>query len=347
MSEEELPKAEKNGENNRENNVPTATADQFLILKHIGSGAYGEVAAVKKLVGNDENEIYAMKAMEKKKMGKNKKMVEHEWKLLTSINNPFFMTMRYSFQTHRHIVFVMPFAGGGDMLTMMEKSCLTEKSAEFYLCELVEGIGYLHENEILHRDVKLENLLVGHDGHLLITDYGLSATSCNSDDAIEGTIGTRHTMAPEIHLKKRYGPACDWWSVGITYCDMRSSKSVFDGDDSVQYSESTVKKRPRIPNCLSPRERSLVNKLIVRDPAQRLGGGVDGTSAIKQHDYFKNVLWQDVILKKLVPPFIPSNEMITNFECFPEHQKGSQFPSFEHPVNLYWENIDYTHPSLI
>ncbi|CCD61756.1 Protein kinase domain-containing protein [Caenorhabditis elegans] len=334
-----------NGENG-ENHAPAATIEDFEILKHIGSGAYGEVAAVRKLNGCDTETIYAMKVMEKRRMSKHKDMVEHEWKILTTIHNPFFMKMSYSFQTKRHLVFVMPFAGGGDMLTMMENECLIEESAHFYLCELVEGIGYLHEKHIVHRDVKLENLLIGNDGHLMITDYGLSATGCDAEDAIQGVIGTRHTMAPEVHLEKKYGTSCDWWAVGITYCDMRSDKAVFDGADSKEYSDSTAKKRPRLPKVLSPRERGFVNKLIVRDPTQRLGNGPDGTATVKAHDMFKGVVWEDVLAKKLVPPFIPDAEMISTFKCFPEQTKQTKFPTFEHPVPLYWTDIDFTDPSL-
>lgn len=334
---------------NIENELPdVATVDQFEVLKHIGSGAYGEVAAAKKNIGKDKDTIYAMKVMEKKRMGKHKDMVDHEHKILTTVRNPFFMSMKYSFQTNRHIVFIMPLAGGGDMLTMLDKGCLSEDTSRFYLCELVEAIGYLHEKKILHRDIKLENLLIANDGHMLITDYGLSATGCDNDDAIEGLIGTRHTMAPEVHLKKRYGPASDWWAVGITYCDMRSDKSVFEGGNSLEYSDSTAKKRPKFPMCLSPREREFVNKLIVRDPNRRLGFGPDGTSAVKSHGFFKDVVWEDVLEKKLVPPFIPDEETISTFKCFPESARAaSKFPTFDHQVPLYWDDINYTDPDLL
>ncbi|KAF1745719.1 hypothetical protein GCK72_022166 [Caenorhabditis remanei] len=316
---------------NDENQLPaTAKVEHFDMLQHIGSGAYGEVAAVKKNVGKDIGVVYAMKAMDKKRMGKHKEMVDHEWKILTTVRHPLMMRMKYAFQTYRHIVFIMPLAGGGDMLTMMDKGCLSESDAHFYLVELVEGVAYLHSKNILHRDLKLENLLIGNDGHMLITDYGLCATHCDAQDAIEGVIGTRHTMAPEVHLKKKYGPASDWWAVGITYCDMRSDKSVFEGGNSLEYSNSTAKKRPKFPACLSCREREFVTKVVVRDPCNRLGGGDNGTENIKAHNIFKTVCWQDVIEKKLTPPFVPDEETINTFKCFPDSAlAANKFPTFE------------------
>uniref|UniRef100_A0A1I7UPU6 Protein kinase domain-containing protein n=1 Tax=Caenorhabditis tropicalis TaxID=1561998 RepID=A0A1I7UPU6_9PELO len=326
---------------------PVATIEDFEVIKHIGSGAYGEVGAARKTCGVDQGEIYAMKVMEKKRMIKHEDMVQHEWKILTTIENPFFMSMKYSFQTNRHLIFVMTLAGGGDMLTLIEKECLSEPSAHFYLCELVEAVGYLHSQHIIHRDIKLENLLVANDGHLLVTDYGLAATNKFAEDSTEGLIGTRHTMAPEIHLKKKYGPSCDWWAVGITYCDMRSDKPCFDGDTSTEYSESTVKRRPRLPKCLSPRERGFLNRLIVRNPSQRLGTGPDGTMYVKRHDIFKAVNWDDVVAKKMVPPFVPNQEMIKNFKCFPESAKNASFPTFEHPTPIYWPVVDFTAEALL
>lgn len=154
--------------------------------------------------------------------------------------------MSYSFQTKRHLVFVMPFAGGGDMLTMMENECLIEESAHFYLCELVEGIGYLHEKrelileigrfllnwkciaDIVHRDVKLENLLIGNDGHLMITDYGLSATGCDAEDAIQGVIGTRRTIFSLFALKKKSKPNSDVFSAGWNSSQSLRNRNIVD-----------------------------------------------------------------------------------------------------------------------
>ncbi|CAI2355597.1 unnamed protein product [Caenorhabditis sp. 36 PRJEB53466] len=328
--------------------MPAATIDQFDIIRHIGSGAYGEVAAVRKIDGKDKNVVYAMKVMDKKRMSRHKDMVDHEWKILTTINNPFFVRMSHSFQTNRKLVFVMPLAGGGDMLSMVEREYLNETEAHFYLCELVEGVSYLHEKHILHRDIKLENLLIGMDGHLLLTDYGLSATHCGGDEAIEGLIGTRHTMAPEVHLGNKYGLASDWWAVGITYCDMRSDKCLFDGEDNKEYADNTAKKRPRFPKNLTPHERGFVNKLIVRDPTKRLGSGQKGTAEVKAHCFFKTVVWTEVLEKKLTPPFIPTAEQIANLLFFPKAANENKFPKFEeNEVPILWDDVDYMDPSLI
>ncbi|ULT79388.1 hypothetical protein L3Y34_010191 [Caenorhabditis briggsae] len=346
---------------NDENMLPEQmNVDHFLFLKHIGNGAYGEVAAVEKKTGKDKGTIYAMKAMEKKKMGKHKEMVDHEWRILTTIDSPFFMTMKYAFQSARHILFVMPLAGGGDLLTNIEmikgdkpdddknKELLKDDQAFFYLCELVEAVGYLHKKQIVHRDIKLENLLVANDGHLLVTDYGLSATGCDSDTSVEGTVGTRHVMAPEIFQKQCYGPASDWWSVGITLCDMRSGRSVFNPKNSseIEYSKSTCTKRARIPVELNQGEREFVKKLLVADPVARIGYGTNGTDDIKKQFLFRNVNWEDVLAKKLIPPFVPNAEQIRTFECLP-CPTNSNWPTFIHATPLYWDDIDYVSSELL
>uniref|UniRef100_A0A8R1DFB4 Non-specific serine/threonine protein kinase n=1 Tax=Caenorhabditis japonica TaxID=281687 RepID=A0A8R1DFB4_CAEJA len=326
----------------------TACADQFDVLRHIGSGAYGEVAAVCKMDGKDKGTVYAMKVMDKKKMLDKKEMVDHEWNILTTINNPFFIKLAYSFQTNRKVVFVMLLAGGGDMLTMIERECLDEDQSKFYICEVIEGLSYLHEKEILHRDIKLENLLIGNDGHVLLTDFGLSATHCDSKDSIGGMIGTRHIMAPEIHMGQKYGFAADWWAVGVTYCDMRSRSTLWDGDDNKEYCDNAAKKRPKFPKVLSPKERGFVNKLIVRDPEKRLGGGSLGSEEIKSHEFFNDVEWSDVSAKKLTPPFIPSAEQLDALEFFPTPKGDRVFPKLQSKAApLDWEDINYTASELI
>lgn len=151
------------------------------------------------------------------------------------------------------------------------------------------------------------------------------------------------TMAPEIHLGNSYGQASDWWAVGITYCDFRDGKCIFDDTQGeTSYSDNTVKKRPKLPKEMSPRERGFVLKLLSKDPTTRLGA--KGVDEVKTHDLFRNVDWNDVLDKKvscfsmcsknrktfqIVPPFVPTLEQIDNLEFFPADAINRPLPTFE------------------
>lgn len=158
----------------RRNPVSTAHYD---IIRKIGQGSFGEVFLVRH---RGDRNLYAMKKLQKKDMIY-KRQVNHVWLerfVLASVGeHPLVVKMHYSFQDRDHLYFIMEYLHGGDMMTMLiRQDYLREDWARFYIAELVVAIDALHRTGIIHRDIKPDNILFRKDGHICLSDFGLSKT---------------------------------------------------------------------------------------------------------------------------------------------------------------------------
>ena len=139
------------------------------------------------------------------------------------------MGLHSSFQTDSQLIFVMEFVRGGDLLFHMQRRRrLPEGNARFYSAEISLALHFLHENGIIHRDLKLDNVLIDDKGHIKVTDYGMSKVGIRPGDTTSSIKGTPNYMAPEIILGNRYSFSVDWWALGVLLCEMLTGRPPFD-----------------------------------------------------------------------------------------------------------------------
>jgi tRNA A-37 threonylcarbamoyl transferase component Bud32 len=210
------------------------TPQDFELLKVIGMGAFGKVLQVK---NKHSQEILAMKVISKRLLKRKTTYIENihaEREILTKAKHPFIVNMHCSFQTKEKLFIIMDFLAGGELfLRLGRQGIFLEKTAAFYIGEIVLALEHLHSRGILHRDLKPENILLSTDGHLCLTDFGLAkdfqwddnGTDINEDGKALTVCGTQEYMAPEMVARKGYGKAADWWSLG-------KIRSKFNNDNS-------------------------------------------------------------------------------------------------------------------
>ncbi len=156
------------------------TIREFEPLAIIGKGAFGEVRVCREI---STGEIVAIKKMRKDDMyQKNQIMhVRTEKEILTSARTPWVVNLRYSFQDDFFLYLVMDFLPGGDLMSLlMKKDILTENEARFYTAEMILSIEAVHNLNSIHRDLKPDNILIDRDGHIELSDFGLSKLSDNT-----------------------------------------------------------------------------------------------------------------------------------------------------------------------
>ena len=155
-----------------------ASPSQFELLKVLGQGSYGKVFLVRKTIGNDKGFLYAMKVLKKATLKVRDRMrTKTERDILTEVEHPFIVKLHYAFQTEGKLYLVLDFMRGGDLYTRLSKEqCwkLKEADARFYVAELVLALEHLHKLGVIYRDMKPENLLLDSEGHIALTDFGLS-----------------------------------------------------------------------------------------------------------------------------------------------------------------------------
>ncbi|XP_067831745.1 ribosomal protein S6 kinase alpha-5-like isoform X1 [Heptranchias perlo] len=291
--------------------------ENFELLKVLGTGAYGKVFLVRKVSGHDTGKLFAMKVLKKASIIQKAKTTEHtktERQVLEQIRqSPFLVTLHYAFQTDAKLHLILDYVSGGELFThLYQRDHFTEAEVRIYIGEIVLALEHLHKLGIIYRDVKLENILLDSDGHVVLTDFGLSKEFVTDEkERTYSFCGTIEYMAPEIIRGSRsgHGMSVDWWSLGILMFELLTGASPFtlEGEKNSQgeVSRRIMQADPPLPSEITSAGRDLIQKLLIKDPKRRLGSGPKGASEIKHHPFFRGINWDDLVAKRIPAPFKP------------------------------------------
>jgi len=280
----------------------------FDLLKVVGKGAFGKVMMVRKKEGNDAGRIFAMKVL-KKSVVVAKGQVEHtktERSVLMEIRHPYVVCLRYAFQTEDKLYLVTDYYNGGSLFYHLRKSRgFSEGRAKFYAAQLLLALEHLHKQHIVYRDLKLENVLMDHDGHIALTDFGLSKMGVDDSRGASTFCGTAEYIAPELLRGLRYGAMVDWWSFGILLYEMMAGRTPFYDKNRKLMFYNIINCDPHFPPTFRDSACRVLRGLLIRDPAERLGGGAAGADAIKSHAFFSDIDFEALLAKQIAAPYHP------------------------------------------
>jgi len=293
------------------------TLGDFELLKVIGRGTYGKVMQVRR---KDTGEIYAMKVLKKENIfaRNDPKDLQHtiaERNVLALVNNqahPFILGLKFAFHTPAKLYYVLNFCNGGDLYYLLSRcKKFKEHQARFYAAEVFLALQHLHSLGVIYRDLKPENVLLDSDGHVKLTDFGLSKESQTADTFC----GTPVYLAPEIWKRQTYGFEVDWWSLGCVLYEMVCGLPPFWGETIKDVYKKVLHTQPQFNKKDNPMEdscRSIIEGLLAQEPAKRLGN-VDNGNDIKTHPFFaaplksdpksEPVAWEGLLTKATKPPF--------------------------------------------
>ncbi|CAL0322274.1 unnamed protein product [Lupinus luteus] len=337
--------------------------DDFEIIKPISRGAFGRVFLAKKRTTGD---LFAIKVLRKADMVR-KNAVESilaERDILITVRNPFVVRFFYSFTCRENLYLVMEYLNGGDLYSLLRNlGCLDEEIARVYIAEVVLALEYLHSLRVVHRDLKPDNLLIAHDGHIKLTDFGLSKVGLiNSTDdlsgpAVSGTsllgedephlatselkrelrkkrsaVGTPDYLAPEILLGTGHGYTADWWSVGVILFELLVGLPPFNAEHPQRIFDNILNRKipwPAVPEEMSPEAQDLIDRLLTKDPDLRLGAR--GASEVKQHVFFKDINWDTLARQKAA--FVPASESALDTSYFTSRYSWNTSEGLAYPTS--------------
>jgi len=309
-------------------------ADDFNLIKVIGRGAFGEVQLVRHRF---TSKVYAMKLLSKYEMIKrsDSAFFWEERDIMAHANSEWLVQLHFAFQDDRYLYMVMDYMPGGDLVNMMSNYEVPEDWARFYTAEVVLALDAIHSMGFVHRDVKPDNMLLDHQGHLKLADFG-TCMKMGRDGMVrsETAVGTPDYISPEV-LKSQggtgeYGRECDWWSVGVFLYEMLVGDPPFYADSLIGTYHQIMDHQNslKFPDDV---EMSKVAESLIRgfltDRNQRLGR--NGVEEIMKHPFFKNDAWDFHTIRDCVPPVvtdIKSDDDTQHFEDVENDTPDENFP---------------------
>lgn len=300
--------------------VRKMTASDFTPLRCLGTGTYGTVILVKQV---RTGRLFAQKQFRKASLTVRQQLVEQtntERAILESINrHPYVVKLYYAFQDQEKLYLILEYAQGGELFTrMMTEGMFPEEIAAFYMAEMILALDHLHNTVgVVYRDLKPENCLLDADGHLLLTDFGLSKVAVDGDYRCRSMTGTLEYMAPEVIQQQSYGPEVDWWSFAVLGFEMLAGASPFRAANDAKIQEKIVKTKLVLPFFMSVDARDLLTRLLRKKPKERLGARMPkDLQIIKGHRFFRKIDWNKLQKRQVEPPFKPivtDPELAENF----------------------------------
>lgn len=295
-------------------------ATDFTPLSCLGKGTFGTVHLVKQKA---TGKLFAQKMFRKASLTVQKTLIEQtktERAILESINrHPFVVKLFYAFQDQEKLYLILEYAQGGELFThLATERMFPEDTAAFYMAEMVLALEHLHHTVgVVYRDLKPENCLLDAEGHLLLTDFGLSKVAVEGADRCKSFLGTIEYMAPEIILGQMYDKAVDWWSFGAMGFDLLTGAPPFQANNHAKIQQKIVKNKLAIPYFIGPDAKDFLTRLLRKEPRKRLGGSMPkDMQTIKQHRFFRKIDWKKLEKRELEPPIKPvitKPELAENF----------------------------------
>jgi len=288
----------------------------------LGTGSFGKVRLVRH---KKTSSIFALKQLAKSLILRTKQL-EHimaEKNILAQLQFPFIVQFFGSLQDEKHVYLVLEYVIGGEFFTHLRSANrFPNDTGRFYAAGVVLAFEHLHDQDIIYRDLKPENLLLDNVGYVKVTDFGFAK---RVDPTIKTwtLCGTPEYLAPEIILNKGHGKAVDWWALGVLIYEMLVGYPPFYSEDRMALYQNILSGKVDYPRHVSRQARDIISKLLTADLTRRLGTLRHGSKDIRRHPWFRGFDWNALMCKKLTAPIVPhaqSEDDTSYFDEYPEEE---------------------------
>jgi serine/threonine protein kinase len=253
-----------------------------------------------------------------------------------SISHPFIVNMISTFQDKKRICVLLEYVNGGELFSYLRnEGQLPDKTVKVYSGEIVLAFSYLHGKMIAYRDLKPENILIDSEGFMKVTDFGFAKVV---EDRTWTLCGTPEYLAPEIIQSKGHNMGVDWWAVGILVFEMLAGYPPFYDENPFGIYQQVLEQEPSFPQgSFKGSAKSLIKKLLVKDPTKRLGCLFGGSNDVQDHKWYGELDWELMFRREIESPYIPDVKSAVDtsqFDPYPESTcENAAVPSDQTPFD--------------
>uniref|UniRef100_F1KX43 Protein kinase C n=1 Tax=Ascaris suum TaxID=6253 RepID=F1KX43_ASCSU len=301
--------------------LTSVSLKDFNFIKVLGKGSFGKVMLAERK-GTDE--VYAVKILKKDVILQDDDVecTMCEKRILAlAARHPFLTAIHSCFQTSDRLFFVMEYVNGGDLMFQIQRARkFDEPRARFYAAEVTCALQFLHRNQVIYRDLKLDNILLDAEGHCRLADFGMCKEGITKDNLTSTFCGTPDYIAPEILQEMEYGVSVDWWALGVLMYEMMAGQPPFEADNEDDLFEAILHDDVLYPVWLTKEAVNILKAFMTKNALKRLGcvQSQGGEDAIRAHPFFRDMDWEALEARRVKPPFKPkirSKRDVNNFDA--------------------------------
>lgn len=253
----------------RHNHGEFCSIDDFEILNELGKGGYSVVYLVKH---KSTSKKYALKCAMKFRKGKDRsERTRQEVEVLSKLRHRRIIRLKGWFEDEDNIYLVLQYLSGRDLSKYFRRNLPSKETSIKIMHQIVDAVKYCHRKGIIHRDIKLDNILINKNLDIKLTDFGLCAIRENSREYFYDEVGTARYTAPELLNGDGYDESVDVWAIGIILFLLLTGKYPFDGSKRKSIFRRILKKRIDYDKYdLDENEIHLLKRLLCKNPRYRI-----------------------------------------------------------------------------
>lgn len=311
---------------------------ELKVLGTLGKGSFGHVQLVQ---DKGSGTTYALKAVSKARIVETGQQghIMSEKNVMMQLNHPFLVRLFQTYKDRDKLYFLLEPMLGGELFTLLRNQTLfDENTSRFYASCVVSAFEYMHDLDIIYRDLKPENLLFDDMGYVKIADFGFAKKVTGRTWTL---CGTPDYLAPEIVAGKGHDKGVDWWTLGILIYEMLASYPPFYDEEHMKTYAKIINGDVLYPSHFSKAAISLIRKLLNRKATKRLGFGRGGARVVRKHVWFEPIDFEKLYRKQIEAPMVPtikSNTYLGNYLDVEGEEEDPVQPYHEDSSEKHWDD---------